>query len=107
MKLAYESLVSSLGHHTFFIQNGQKSVWLGFNQIQDGLVIFEFNICPFDLLPCVLFLLHFENMAVEELLDLFIGKVDAQLLEAIFFKVFKSKNIKDSNKLVCRRILSC
>lgn len=43
------------------------------------------------------YLLPGENVLVEVKLDLFVGNVDAQLLEGVLLKVLKAKNIQDAN----------
>jgi hypothetical protein len=89
-----ESFISSLWNHALLIQDTQKSVWLVFNQVQHSLVVLELNISPLDLLLRVLLLLHLEDVAVEELLDLFVRIIDAELLKAVFLKILKAKNIQ-------------
>lgn len=51
------------------------------NHIQSVLVVSEFDVLPVDILQVVLLLLNFENMANEELLQVLVCKVDAQLLK--------------------------
>ena len=51
---------------------------------------------PFDFFPLIGLLLHLEHVIVEVLLQLLIGVVDAQLLEAINFEDFKSEDIQNS-----------
>ena len=45
----------------------------------------------------VLYLFHFENVLVEVLLEMLIGKVNAKLLERVPAKHFKAKNVQHSN----------
>lgn len=42
-------------------------------------------------------LLQLEDVLGEVVLQLLVGVVDAKLLEAILFKVLKSKDVQDSN----------
>ena len=44
----------------------------------------------------VLVLLKRENVLVEVLLQLLVGKVDVELLKAIHFKILKAKDVQDS-----------
>ena len=64
------------------------------NQINTLLVINEFDLAPLDILFFVFFLLHCEHVLIKLLLQLFIGVVYAKLLETVFFKDFKAKDIK-------------
>lgn len=50
--------------------------------VQGALVVFVVNALPNDVFTGVLLLLQLENMLDKELLQLLIGKVDAQLLKA-------------------------
>lgn len=50
--------------------------------VQGVLVVFVVNVLPDNVLTGILILLQLENVLDEELLQLLIGKVDAQLLEA-------------------------
>jgi hypothetical protein len=45
-------------------------------------------------------LLEGEDVVIEELVQLLVGEVDAQLLEAVEFEVLKAKNIEDTNEFV-------
>ncbi len=54
------------------------------NEINAGLQIkAEVNELPFDPLLLVLFLFEHEHVVVEELLELLVGEVDAQLLKGV------------------------
>lgn len=55
---------------------------LGSQHVKGGLVVLVANACPVDAFPRVLLLLQLENVPDKELLQLLIGKIDAQLLEA-------------------------
>lgn len=50
------------------------------------------------------YLFHFEYVLVEVLLELLVGKIDAELLERIFGKHFKSKNVQDSDSISLREM---
>jgi hypothetical protein len=55
-----------------------------FNKFNAGKKIHaKINKCPFDALPRVFFLLQHKHVMVEELLQLLVGKVDADLLEPV------------------------
>lgn len=58
--------------------------WYLLDQIDSLLEVHaEVNKCPLNALALVLLLLEDEHVVVEELLQLLVGKVDAQLLEAV------------------------
>src|SRR4051794_16303964 len=57
------------------------------------------NEVQLNLLPSILFLLENEHMVVEKLLELLIGVIDAELLEAIFLEDLKPGNIKNANEV--------
>ena len=46
----------------------------------------------------VLMLFQGENVLVEVFLELLVGKVDVELLKPIHFKIFKPKNIENTNE---------
>lgn len=52
------------------------------DHVQRVLVVGELNVLPIDVLQVVLLLLQLEDMPHKELLQVFVGKVDAKLLEA-------------------------
>jgi hypothetical protein len=54
-----------------------------FNEIEALLVVVEGDGGPVDSLCSVLSLLQLEDVLVEELLELLVGKVDTHLLEAV------------------------
>lgn len=55
---------------------------LGSQHVKGGLVVLVVNACPVNAFPRILLLLQLENVPDKELLQLLIGKIDAQLLEA-------------------------
>lgn len=66
----------------FFIDQRQQVAGFPSQELQDVLIVTEFDIVPLQALFQILLLLQHEDMADEELLQLLIGKVNAQLLEA-------------------------
>ena len=92
-----------------------------FNELKARSVVRECDVRKFDFLLTVLktnkivmnslcfeqprnsitysFLLKGKHVMIEELVQLLVGVVDAQLLKGVSFKVFKSKDVQDSNKL--------
>ena len=96
-----------------FIHNRQKIHRFLGNQIQGhlrisgfagidhrilDLIINEADLLPVDALLVVLLLLHLEDVRHEELLKVFVGVVDAELLEAVRVKVLKAEDVEDPNR---------
>ena len=95
------------------IHNGQKIHRLLGDQVQGDLEISHFQISgqdllrhliideadllPVDALLVVLLLLHLEDVRHEELLQVLVGVVDAELLEAVRVKVLKAEDVEDPN----------
>lgn len=71
-----------LGKVALLIDKCQHVHRFACEHIQSVLVVLVVNVLPHNLLTGILFLLKLENMPDEELLELLIGKVDAQLLKA-------------------------
>ena len=65
--------------------------------VYDWLVVTEADWIPLNLLFGVLRLLQLKNVLVEEVLQVLVGVVDAHLLKAVMLKIFKSKNVQNSN----------
>ena len=55
---------------------------------------------PLDVLLAVLLLLQDKHVVVEELLELLVGEVDAELLKRVHHKDLKTGNIQHSNEKV-------
>ena len=70
------------------------------NQINAWLQIkTEVNEVPFDALLFVLFLFQHKHVMVEELLQLLISVVDAQLFKWVVLKYLKPSNIQHTNEV--------
>ena len=63
--------------------------------VYDRLIVQECNRVPLYLLLGILRLLHLENVLIEKILQIFVGIIDAKLLKAILWKIFKSKNVQN------------
>lgn len=75
-------LISDLSDtQTRFIKNSQHPLVLGLDQIDDDLVVEVVDVLPLDALALVLLLLLLENQFNEQLLQLLVTVVDAQLLK--------------------------
>uniref|UniRef100_A0A2M4B0Z9 Putative secreted protein n=1 Tax=Anopheles triannulatus TaxID=58253 RepID=A0A2M4B0Z9_9DIPT len=58
---------------------------------------------PVDALVVVLLLLQLEDVLHEELLQVFVRKVNAKLLEAVVVKVLEAKDVQHTDRAACRR----
>ena len=108
-----ETICKNLWKLGLLIHNGQKIHRLLGDQVQGDLEISHFQISgqdllrhliideadllPVDALLVVLLLLHLEDVRHEELLQVLVGVVDAELLEAVRVKVLKAKDVEDPN----------
>lgn len=66
-----------------FIDQSKQVAGLPGQKIQDVLIVTELHVFPHNALLLVLFLLQLEDVCHEELLQLLISKVNAELLEAV------------------------
>ena len=73
----------NLWEMTFFIDQCKDIEGLVGQDVQCALVVVVLNVCPDYVFAGVLILLKLEDVLHKELLQLFIGKVDAQLLKAV------------------------
>lgn len=74
--------LTHLGKMAFFIDQRQQGAGFPSQELQDVFIVTEFDIVPLHALFQILLLLQLEHVADEELLQLLVGKVNAQLLEA-------------------------
>lgn len=84
----FEDLTSSredadLWEAALLINEGQQIQRFDGQHVQDLLVVLIVDACPHDVFSSVLFLLQPEHVLDEELLQLLVGKVDAELFEAV------------------------
>ncbi len=78
-------LSDHVGDNIFIIKN--VSLFYLLNELNAGSQVHtKVNELPFNSLFLVLFLLQYKHVMVEKLLQFFIGKVDAQLLQAVELK---------------------
>lgn len=68
------------------------------NQIQNALVIDEINVFPRNPLRTISFLFHFENVLDEELLQMFVDIINAQLFKAVLVKILKAKYVENTDR---------
>lgn len=81
MSLKLQTAVLYLRELALFINEGDDVHGFVGNHVQCVLVVRECNVLPADVLQVVLLLLQFEDVADEKLLQVLVGKVDAQLFE--------------------------
>ena len=72
-----------LGELALLINEGDDVQGFVGDHVQGVLVVCELNVLPADVLQVVLLLLQLEDVTHKELLQVLIGKVDAQLFKAI------------------------
>ena len=72
-----------LGELALLIDEGDDVHRFVGDHVQGVLVVCELDMLPADVLQVVLLLLQLEDVADEELLQVLIGKVDAQLFKAV------------------------
>lgn len=73
---------TDLGEVALLINKRQHVQRFAGQHVQGALVVFVVDVLPHNVFTGVLVLLQLEDMPDEELLQLLIGKVDAQLLKA-------------------------
>ena len=61
------------------------------------MIVDELDVVPVDRLVVVLLLLHLEDVLDEELLQILVGVVDAELLERVRSKVFEAEDVKHTD----------
>ena len=87
--------VSSLGG---ILHGRENTDWPDlFDKITNNLVIKILDRCPLNLLPGVLLLLCLESELNEDLLQLLIDVVNAQLFETVLFENLEAVNIQDTD----------
>ena len=63
------------------------------------LVVNELDVPPLDGLEVVLLLLQLEDVLHEELLEVLVGEVDAELLEGVGGEVLEAEDVQDADGL--------
>jgi len=100
-ELGKERVVVGLGDDAFFVKKDEDTMRTLVDEIDGGLrVKTEIDEGPVDLFTEVLLLLELEHVVVEELLQLLVGVVDADLLERVLLEDFETGNIEDTNERV-------
>ena len=76
------------------VEDAQDAVRVLLDEVDAALVVLELNRPPVDALLPVDLLLRFEDAPQEELLQLLVGIVDAQLLEAVALEALKAEDVE-------------
>jgi len=101
VELGEEGVIVGLGDDALFVEEDEDTVRTLVDEIDGGLrVKTEVDEGPVDLFTEVLFLFELEHVVVEELLELLVGVVDADLLEGVLLEDFETSNIEDTNERV-------
>lgn len=82
----FDSEDRNLREVAFFVDESQHVHRFAGENVQGALVVLVVDVLPNDVFASVLLLLQLENVPDEELLQLLVGKVDAQLLKAAQIK---------------------
>merc|ERR1719234_53981 len=96
LQLLLKGLVSGLREEGLLLQDGPDTHWLLKHDDGGSQVHTKVDHFPVDTLLDVLLLLDDKHVVVEELLELFVDKVDGDLLEAVVLKDLKASNVKHS-----------
>lgn len=70
---------------------------LFFNEVAHNFVVEELDRCPLDLFSVILFLLPLQSQLDEDLLQLLIDVVDAELLERVVLEDLETEDILARN----------
>jgi len=98
VELVTVGLVGSFWEHALFFKGGHDTEWLLNELDTSGQIHTEIDGLPVDTFLGVLFLFKNEHMVVEELLELLVGEVDAQLLEGVETEDFETGNIETTDE---------
>merc|ERR1719232_375743 len=99
LQLLLKGLVSGLGEKRFLLKNGPNTHGLLKHDDSSLQVHSKVHHLPVNTFLDIFFLFNNEHVMVEELLELFIDKVDGDLLKSVVLKNFKTSNVKHSTKV--------
>ena len=100
VQLLLERLVAALRHNALLLQDGEDAHGL-LDQVDARLQIHaEVHHLPRDALLPVLLLLQHEHVVVEELLQLLVRVVDAQLLEAVVVEDLEAGDVEHADEVL-------
>lgn len=79
------------------VQHTQQPAGFSFYELQTPRIVREAYVCPADALAAVLLLFVLEHVLVEVVLQVLVGVVDAQLLEAVArTEVLEAEYVEDA-----------
>lgn len=81
----------------FLIQQGENAIRLGFDQFDNVLIVGESNFRHIEAFALIQFLFVLQDVVVEELLELLIAVVDAELLERVHCEVLETGNVEHAD----------
>jgi hypothetical protein len=94
----FVGFIGGFWEHTLFFKGGQNTHWL-FDQFDTSSQIHtKIDGLPVDTFFLVFFLFKDEHMVVEELLEFFVGEIDAQLFEGVETENFKTGDIQTTDE---------
>jgi len=96
-QLRQERFVGAPGEFKFFVQKHQHATCFLFNQVQHCLVVYVIRRLKRHAFAPVQLFFQLERVFVEVLLQLFVGKIDAQLLETVSLENLETKNVQNAN----------
>ena len=96
VKFVAERPIGALRESTLLVDQRDEIHRFHRDQIENPLIIFEGDVLPVDVLVVVFFLFEFENVMNEELLQILVRIIDAQLFETVVLKILKTENIQNA-----------
>eukprot|EP00048_Salpingoeca_helianthica_P014675 m.222938 g.222938 ORF g.222938 m.222938 type:complete len:804 (+) comp16138_c0_seq1:242-2653(+) len=100
VQLLHHRRVGTFREESLLIADGEQTNGLAEHHVQQRLVVLEADLAAVNALACVLVELHLEDVVVEKVLQLFVGKVDEKLLQAVVLEALKAENVEDTNGLL-------
>lgn len=97
VQLSQHGLIGSFREFALLINQGHNVQLFDCNQIQSILVVYKFNVLPVDSFQIVFFLFQLEDVTHKKLLQVFIGVINAKLLETVVVEVLKTENVQNTN----------
>lgn len=85
----------------FFINQSQQVTGIPSQEVQDVPIVAKFDVIPHNALFQVLLLFQLEDVANKELLQLLVGKINAQLLEAVQRRGDICSVLSDCSAAIC------
>ena len=97
IELLAKRLLGRIRRLALRVEKAQQPVRRLLKQLDARLIVRELNVLPGHAFFHVQLLLRLENAREEELLQFFVGEVDAQLLERVMLKVLEAKDVEQTD----------